>query len=91
VPIVRTFAPFVAGVGTMHYGKFLFYNVFGAFIWIAIFVGAGYAFGNLPFVKGNFSKIILAIIIISVLPIVFEWWKARREARAAAMESKQTP
>ncbi len=91
VPIVRTFAPFVAGVGTMHYGRFLFYNVLGAFLWITLFVGAGFVFGNLPFVKQNFSKVILVIIVVSVLPIVFEWWKARREARELARESQRTP
>jgi membrane-associated protein len=85
VPIVRTFAPFVAGVGSMDYGKFLFYNVFGAFLWIVLFVGAGYIFGNLPFVRDHFSKVIMAIIVVSVLPIAWEWWKHRREsARAKA-------
>jgi membrane-associated protein len=83
VPIVRTFAPFVAGVGSMDYGKFLFYNVFGAFLWIVLFVGAGYIFGNLPFVRDHFSKVIMAIIVVSVLPIVWEVWKGWREARKA--------
>jgi membrane-associated protein len=83
VPIVRTFAPFVAGVGTMDYGRFLYYNVVGAFLWIVIFVGAGYIFGNLPFVRDNFSKVILAIIVVSVLPLVWETWKGWKEARAA--------
>lgn len=84
VPIVRTFAPFVAGVGTMSYGRFVFYNVFGAFLWVFLFVGAGYVFGNLDFVKRNFSKVILVIIVVSVLPLVVEWWRARRESAAAA-------
>jgi membrane-associated protein len=83
VPIVRTFAPFVAGVGTMDYGRFLYYNVVGAFLWIVIFVGAGYIFGNLPFVRDNFSTVILAIIVVSVLPLVWETWKGWKEARAA--------
>jgi membrane-associated protein len=78
---VRTFAPFVAGVGTMSYGRFLAYNVIGAFIWVVGFVGAGAIFGNIPIVKNNFSKVILIIIIVSVLPLVFEWWKAWRAAR----------
>ena len=78
VPIVRTFAPFVAGVGTMSYRRFLAYNVFGALVWVGLFLAAGYLFGNLPFVKRNFSKVILAIIVVSVLPIVWEWWKHRR-------------
>ena len=84
VPIVRTFAPFVAGVGTMSYGRFLWFNVFGAFVWVVAFVGAGALFGNLPFIKDNFSKVILAIIVVSVLPIFFEWWKAKREAKQEA-------
>jgi membrane-associated protein len=88
VPIVRTFAPFVAGVGTMSYGRFLWFNVFGAFVWVVGFVGAGALFGNLPFIKDNFSKVILAIIVVSVLPIVIEWWKARREARREAAEAR---
>lgn len=78
VPIVRTFAPFVAGVGTMSYGRFLAYNLIGAFLWVVGFVGAGAIFGNIPIVKNNFSKVILVIIVVSVLPIVFEWWKSRR-------------
>lgn len=82
VPIIRTFAPFVAGIGTMTYRKFFFYNVFGAILWVGIFLGAGYFFGNLPFVKSNMKVIILAIIIVSVLPIVWEWWKARKSPPA---------
>jgi membrane-associated protein len=82
VPIIRTFAPFVAGIGTMTYRKFFFYNVFGAILWVGIFLGAGYFFGNLPFVKSNMKVIILAIIIVSVLPIVWEWWKARKHPPA---------
>ena len=83
VPIVRTFAPFVAGVGTMSYRRFLAYNVIGALVWVGLFLAAGYLFGNLPFVKRNFSKVILAIIVVSVLPIVWEWWKHRRESAKA--------
>ena len=81
-PIIRTFAPFVAGIGTMTYRKFFFYNVVGAIAWVGLFLGAGYFFGNLPFVKSNMKMIILAIIIISVLPIVWEWWKARKDPPA---------
>ncbi len=81
VPIVRTFAPFVAGVGSMTYGTFIAYNVIGGVAWVAICVFAGYFFGNLPLVKKNFSLAVLAIIGISVLPLVLEWWRARR-ARA---------
>jgi membrane-associated protein len=72
VPIVRTFAPFVAGVGAMSYGRFLSYNVIGGTLWVTIFLWFGYFFGNLPFVQENFSVIVIAIIIISVLPAVYE-------------------
>lgn len=78
VPIVRTFAPFVAGVGKMHYGKFISYNIFGGFVWTFAFILAGYFFGNLPSVKENFSLVILAIIIISVLPLFIEYLKSKR-------------
>jgi len=91
VPIVRTFAPFVAGVGTMNYAKFITYNVLGGFLWVFLFVGAGYLFGNLPFIKQNFSKVILAIIIVSVLPIAWEWWAARRESRARRAAKDAVP
>jgi len=82
VPIVRTFAPFVAGVGAMRYRRFLAYNVIGGIIWVVGFVTAGYLFGNLPFVKRNFSLVILAIIFVSVLPMLWEWWSNRRAAKA---------
>ncbi len=81
VPIVRTFAPFVAGVGTMNYMKFIVYNVTGAILWVGLFVGAGYFFGNLPFVRENLKVVILGIIIISVLPIVWEFFKGWLEKR----------
>lgn len=72
VPIVRTFAPFMAGVGQMQYRRFFVYNVVGAIAWVMICTLAGYFFGELPFVKENFELVVLAIIFISVLPIVFE-------------------
>ena len=84
VPIVRTFAPFVAGVGTMAYGRFLFYNVFGAVLWVGLLLGGGYWLGGLAFVQRHFSKVVLAIIVVSLLPIAWEWWKLRRESRAGA-------
>jgi membrane-associated protein len=81
IPIVRTFAPFVAGVGTMNYAKFIVYNVTGAILWVGLFVGAGYFFGNLPFVRQNIKVVILGIIIVSVLPIVWEFFKGWLEKR----------
>jgi membrane-associated protein len=84
VPIVRTFAPFVAGIGAMTYGKFLFYNVFGALLWVVGISLAGYFFGNIPIVKDNFTLVILAIIVISVLPGVHEFLRHRREQARAA-------
>ncbi len=78
VPIIRTFAPFVAGVGSMNYGIFLAYNVIGGVLWVAICVFSGYFFGNIAAVKKNFSLVILAIIFVSTLPILWETWKAHR-------------
>jgi membrane-associated protein len=78
VPIIRTFAPFVAGIGTMAYPRFLTYNVVGAVVWVGLFVWGGYLFGNIPVVRQNFSLVIMAIIIVSVLPIAVEWFRARR-------------
>jgi membrane-associated protein len=82
VPIVRTFAPFVAGVGTMRYRRFLAYNVVGAFLWTAIFVSLGYFFGNIPFVKENFELVIVAIVLVSVVPMAIEYVrsKARKQS-----------
>ena len=82
VPIIRTFAPFVAGVGAMSYGKFILYNVVGAVLWVGLFVLGGFFFGNIPVVRENFTLVILAIIALSVLPIVFEAVKARRSRPA---------
>jgi membrane-associated protein len=86
VPIVRTFAPFVAGVGEMTYGRFLTYNVVGGVLWVFVFTLAGYFFGNLPFVKDNFSVIVIAIILISVTPAIYEFVKARLEKSAKKEE-----
>ncbi len=82
VPIVRTFAPFVAGIGTMHYRRFVFYNVSGAVLWVTLFLGAGYLFGSIPVVQDNMKIVIVGIIIVSVLPMVWEYVKARAERRA---------
>ncbi len=79
VPIVRTFAPFVAGVGAMSYGRFLFYNVTGAVAWIFIFILGGYYFGSIPFVKENFTLVILAIIVLSIMPGLIELVRASRQ------------
>jgi membrane-associated protein len=78
VPIVRTFAPFVAGIGAMNYAKFILYNVVGGVAWVALFVFGGYGFGQVKFVKEHFSLIVVAIIIISVMPMVIEYLRARR-------------
>ena len=82
IPIIRTFAPFVAGIGSMSYVRFLIYNVTGALAWVALLVGAGYWFGNRPFVKNNFGFVVIAIIVISIIPAVVEVlrdWRARRQ------------
>jgi membrane-associated protein len=84
VPIVRTFAPFVAGVGSMTYSKFALYNVSGAFLWVGIFLGGGYYFGGLEVVQKNMKLVILGIIVVSVLPIVWEFAKAWLEKRKSA-------
>ena len=79
VPIIRTFAPFVAGIGRMSYLKFISYNVIGGVGWVAIFTFGGYFFGNIPFVKNNFSIVIIAIILISLVPAVVEFLKHRKK------------
>jgi membrane-associated protein len=84
IPIIRTFAPFVAGIGSMTYWKFISYNVIGGIAWVAICLFLGYFFGNLPVVKENFSLVILAIIIISVLPGVFEFLRQYFNAKKTA-------
>lgn len=87
VPIVRTFAPFIAGVGAMTYPKFLMFNVVGALAWVGSLLYAGYFFGGMEVVKKNFSLVVLAIIVLSVLPAVFEGFKAWKESQKAAPQS----
>jgi membrane-associated protein len=84
VPIVRTFAPFVAGVGEMTYAHFISYNIIGGIAWVSLFLWLGYFFGNLPFVQKNFSLIVIAIILISVLPAVYEFVRARLQPKPKA-------
>jgi membrane-associated protein len=78
VPIVRTYAPFVAGVGQMEYSRFLAFNISGAVLWVASLTYAGFFFGNLPFVKDNLTLIIVGIIVISIMPALIEIWRQRR-------------
>ncbi len=87
VPIVRTFAPFVAGVGEMAYRSFFTYNIAGGVLWVALFLGGGYLLGTLPWIKGNFKVVTLAIIVLSVLPIVWELLKERLAKRALALSA----
>ena len=86
MPIVRTFAPFVAGIGRMYYPRFLFFSVLGSILWIGIFVAAGYLFGNFPWVKENFIIVVLAIIFLSILPALIEAVRARRESKQPVSE-----
>lgn len=81
IPIIRTFAPFVAGVGNMQYSKFLIYNLLGGILWVFLCLFGGYIFGNIPFVKNNFSLIVLAIIVISILPMLGEYVKYKLKTK----------
>ena len=83
VPIIRTFAPFVAGVGRMHYPQFLYYNVVGGLAWVLACTLAGYFFGNVPIVKKNFELVVVGIVLMSVLPVAWEIWAARRRKLTA--------
>jgi membrane-associated protein len=84
VPIVRTFAPFVAGVGQMPYQRFLAWSVAGALLWVGSLLGAGYTLGRLEFVQRHFEKFVIGIVLLSLMPIVLEWVKARAAARTGA-------
>ncbi|MBL8818330.1 MAG: DedA family protein [Planctomyces sp.] len=83
MPIVRTFAPFVAGVGRMNHMRFWMFNISGGICWVVMFLLAGYWFGNLPIVKRYFHLVIVGIVVVSVIPVVIEWYKARKEASQA--------
>lgn len=85
VPIIRTFAPFVAGIGKMSYPKFALYNVTGAALWVGLLMGAGRIFGGFPWVRNHFETVIIAIIVISVLPAVIEFLKARARSKREAL------
>ena len=87
VPIVRTFAPFLAGVGEMSYWRFASYNIVGAILWISLFILGGYLFGNIPQVKSNFTLVIMGIVLISVLPMVVELWRNRRGSEISSPPS----
>jgi membrane-associated protein len=87
VPIVRTFAPFVAGIGKMRYSYFITYNIVGGIVWVSAFLWLGYFFGGLPFIERNFSLVVIAIILISVVPAVIEAIKARRESKGQTNSS----
>jgi membrane-associated protein len=89
VPIVRTFAPFVAGVGKMDYRRFITFNVIGGILWVVIFVTLGALFGNIPFVKNNFEIVTLGIVFISVLPMIFEFVRSRRRPKSPALPGSE--
>jgi membrane-associated protein len=91
VPIVRTFAPFVAGVGRMSYKDFFSYNVFGGITWVALFTFTGYFFGNIPFIRDHFSLVVIAIVLISLVPMVVEAVKAKRESKLPKPDLSEIP
>ena len=92
VPIIRTFAPFVAGAGAMNYRKFVMFNIIGAIAWVVSMMGAGMIFGQMEIVKKNFELVVLGIIGLSIMPMVIEWWKARKEAKEdASKEAAKGP
>lgn len=81
IPIIRTFAPFVAGIGTMHYTRFIAYNIIGGVLWVTVFVTGGIFFGDLPFVKKNLTAVVFVIIILSIMPGVVEFYRHKRASR----------
>jgi membrane-associated protein len=86
VPIVRTFAPFVAGIGRMNYARFLLFSLIGAVVWVSVCLSGGYYLGSLPFFRKHFELVIVAIVLISVLPMAVEFWRARRRAKAVGFD-----
>lgn len=88
MPIIRTFAPFVAGVGAMDYGQFIKYNAIGGIVWISLFTFAGYFFGNLPFIKNNFHYTVFIIIFLSIIPIIYEFIQHKRKAKISPPKTK---
>ena len=82
VPIIRTFAPFVAGVGKMRFSRFIAFSVAGGVFWVVSVLMAGYLFGNIPFIDRHFELVVVAIVCISVVPVIFQWWKGRSRAVA---------
>lgn len=81
LPIIRTFAPFVAGIGSMKYETFVFYNITGGMAWVLLFLVAGYGFGNIPVVRDHFSAVIMGIVVVSVMPMVIEYLRSKRQSR----------
>lgn len=90
VPIVRTFGPFMAGVGHMHYPRFQMFNVVGAVLWVVPFVTAGYVFGNVPIVKHNFSLVVIAIVLLSLTPALYHWFQSRRSRASVPDPSRES-
>jgi membrane-associated protein len=84
-PIVRTFVPFTAGMSAMHYGRFMMFNVIGGILWVVLFLYAGFYFGSLPVVRKNFTLLMLAIIVVSFIPVFWESWRSMRKAKPPAV------
>ncbi len=90
IPIIRTFAPFVAGIGRMHYGTFISYNIIGALLWVTIFTFAGYFFGSHPFVKKHFELVVVVVVLVSIVPVIIEYFKHKQEAKKAKKDGEKT-